>query len=44
MYTSVDQKYAGLAALPAVGTKPAAVYDLKDQSTWTFYVRAQRTW
>lgn len=44
MYTFVDQKYAGLAALPAVGTKPAALYDLRDQSTWTFSIRAQRNW
>jgi hypothetical protein len=44
MYTMLDQKYAGLAALPAVGTKPAALYDLGDQGTLTFSLRAQRTW
>jgi hypothetical protein len=44
LYTLLDQKYAGTATLPAVGTKPAAVYELKDQSTLTFYLRAQRNW
>jgi hypothetical protein len=44
MYTLVDQKYAGAAALPAVSTKPAALFELKDQRTLTLYFRAQRTW
>lgn len=44
LYTMLDQKYAGTAALPAVGTKPVAFYELKDQNTWTFAVRAQRNW
>jgi hypothetical protein len=46
VYTMLDQKYAGTAILPAnpaVG-KPAGVYALKDQDTWTVMFRAQRTW
>jgi hypothetical protein len=44
MYTLVDQKYAGAAALPAVSVKPAALYELRDQGTWTLAFRAQRNW
>jgi hypothetical protein len=44
MYTNLDQKFSGSIAAPAIGTKPAAVYELKDQNTWSFAVRAQRNW
>jgi hypothetical protein len=44
LYSSLDQKFAGTIALPAVATKPAALYELRDQSTWTFAVRVQRNW
>ncbi|MDI2072848.1 porin, partial [Bradyrhizobium sp. Mp27] len=48
-YTMLDQKYAGtistLAAGPAfVVAKPGAVYELKDQSTVSMLIRAQRNW
>jgi hypothetical protein len=52
LYTHLDQKHSGVispaGALPnnnLIGaTKPAgASYELKDQGTWTFGVRAQRT-
>jgi hypothetical protein len=46
LYTMLDQKYEGTAALvanPAVG-KPAGNYTVKDQDTWTVMFRAQRTW
>ncbi|OKO87666.1 polymerase [Bradyrhizobium sp. NAS80.1] len=44
VYSMLDQKYTGAVTLPAIGglAKPAAVYELKDQSTWTFLARAQR--
>jgi hypothetical protein len=44
VYTLLDQKYAGQIALPAnaVTGKPAANYELKDQSNLMFNVRAQR--
>ncbi len=42
MYTALDQKYSGAIVLPAVATKPAATYELKDQNTWSFALRAQR--
>ena len=44
MYTNLDQKFSGSIATPAIGTKPAAIYELKDQNTWSFAVRAQRNW
>jgi hypothetical protein len=46
VYSNLDQKYTGAVALPAIGAfaKPAAIYDLKDQSTWTFLARVQRNW
>jgi len=44
MYTNLDQKYSGAIATPVIGTKPAAVYELKDQNTVSFAVRAQRNW
>jgi hypothetical protein len=45
LYTMLDQKYAGVATLPANNfAKPAGNYTLKDQDTWTVMLRAQRTW
>jgi hypothetical protein len=45
-YSMLDQKYAGTIAAPASATisKPAAVYELKDQSTVSMLLRAQRNW
>jgi hypothetical protein len=42
----LDQKYAGVASLPAADAvgKPAGNYNLKDQNTWTLMFRAQRSW
>jgi hypothetical protein len=42
LYSFLDQKMSGTAALPANTTKPAGLYEAKDQGTWTFGVRAQR--
>ena len=43
-YTWLDQGFDGTAVLaPASVRKPTAVYEFKDQGTWTFSVRAQRT-
>jgi hypothetical protein len=44
VYTMLDQKHAGALDLPAVSAiaKPAATYELKDQNTLLFNVRAQR--
>ena len=44
VYTHLDQKHSGLVTVPAIAAigKPAAVYELKDQNTWTFLARAQR--
>jgi hypothetical protein len=42
VYTSLNQKYAGTAALPAIGAAPATTYELKSQNTWTLGLRAQR--
>jgi Porin subfamily len=44
VYTQLDQKHAGLLTIPAIAAigKPTAVYELKDQGTWTFLARAQR--
>jgi len=44
LWANLDQKYAGAIALPAVATKPASVYELKDQNTVSVLVRAQRNW
>ncbi len=45
VYTMLDQKYAGVAALPAnIVGKPAFNYALKDENTWTVMFRAQRNW
>jgi hypothetical protein len=45
-YTLLDQKFAGTIAPVAIAAvaKPAAVYELKDQSTVSFLLRAQRNW
>jgi hypothetical protein len=45
-YTMLDQKYSGVAAIPAQATvaKPAAFYELKDQNSLTLLLRAQRNW
>ena len=44
VYTHLDQKHSGLVTIPAVTAigKPTAVYELRDQNTWTFLARAQR--
>jgi hypothetical protein len=46
VYTNLDQKYTGAITLPAISAfaKPPGVYDMKDQSSWTFLARAQRNW
>jgi hypothetical protein len=46
VYSNLDQKYTGAVTIPAIGAlaKPGAVYDLKDQSTWSFLARVQRNW
>ena len=43
VWTNIDIKSIGTVAAPsaAVG-KPVALYELKDQNTWTFLLRAQR--
>ncbi|MGY3361811.1 hypothetical protein ACVWZK_008474 [Bradyrhizobium sp. GM0.4] len=43
-YMMLDQKYAGTVALPLQSgvAKPAAVYELKDQSSLVLLLRAQR--
>jgi hypothetical protein len=43
MYNWLDQKNTGTITLPAIGTKPAAVYELKNQGTLVGSVRVQRT-
>ncbi len=42
MYTWLDQKNEGLIAVAPGATKPAAVYEMKDQGTLTVGFRAQR--
>jgi Porin subfamily len=48
LYTALDQKNSGFISGPGTAVasigKPAATYELKDQSTWTFLFRAQRNW
>ena len=46
VYTMLDQKYAGTAALgtSVANAKPGGAYTLKDQDTWTVMLRAQRNW
>ncbi|MET4219024.1 hypothetical protein ACVWWG_001216 [Bradyrhizobium sp. LB7.2] len=46
-YTMLDQKYAGTITTPAAApliAKPGATYELKDQSTVSVLLRAQRNW
>jgi hypothetical protein len=42
----LDQKYSGLIAAPAnlPPAKPAAFYELKDQTMVSALLRAQRNW
>lgn len=42
----LDQKYSGAITAPAsaITAKPAAVYEMKDQSTVSMLLRAQRNW
>ncbi len=44
--TFLDQKYSGTIAAPAVAAvaKPAAVYELKNQSAFSMLLRVQRNW
>ena len=43
-WTHLDQKYSGTIAAPTLAAvaKPAAVYELKDQDSFNFLLRAQR--
>jgi hypothetical protein len=44
-YTHLYQHYSGLIDLPSASiSKPAAVYEFKDQDTLTLLLRAQRNW
>jgi hypothetical protein len=46
-YTMLDQKHAGTITTPAAAVlvaKPGATYELKDQSTVSMLLRAQRNW
>ena len=43
-WAQLDQKYSGSVALPAIPTKPAGLYELKDQNTVAALFRAQRAW
>jgi hypothetical protein len=42
MYTRLDQKFTGTAALAPTAPKPATFYEFKDQDTVTMNVRVQR--
>jgi hypothetical protein len=42
LYTLLDQRSSGAIALPAIATKPAALYDFKDQGTWTVGINVRR--
>ena len=43
VWTALDQKMSGTtAAISPAATKPTAIYQFKDQNTFTFGVRAQR--
>ena len=44
LWAELDQRYAGAINLPAVATKPAAVYEFKDQNTVSALFRVQRNW
>jgi porin-like protein len=45
-WSRVDQKYSGTITASAVASiaKPPAVYELKDQDSFTLLLRAQRNW
>jgi hypothetical protein len=45
-WTRLDQKFSGAVVQPVLTAiaKPTAVYELKDQSTVTMLIRAQRNW
>jgi Porin subfamily len=45
-WTRLDQKYSGTVTAPAAlgVSKPAAVYELKDQNNVSMMIRAQRNW
>ena len=45
-WSRIDQKYSGTVAYggSAATAKPAAVYELKDQDSFTLLLRAQRNW
>jgi hypothetical protein len=45
-WTRLDQKHSGLVVSPLLAgvAKPAAVYELKDQDSFNFLLRAQRNW
>ncbi|RZN06021.1 porin [Bradyrhizobium genosp. SA-3] len=45
-WTHVDQRFSGTVAYAgnAATAKPAAVYELKDQDSFTLLLRAQRNW
>jgi hypothetical protein len=42
LYANLDQKYSGSIVLPASATKPAGLYELKDQQSLSALFRAQR--
>jgi hypothetical protein len=46
VFTNLNQKYTGAIVAPTIPAvaKPGAVYELKDQNTVTFLLRAQRNW
>jgi hypothetical protein len=46
VWSKLDQKFTGDVTLPAIVAlaKPAAVYELRSQNTFTFLARAQRNW
>jgi len=45
-WTRIDQKHSGTVVSPLLAgpAKPAAVYELKDQDSFNFLLRAQRNW
>jgi Porin subfamily len=45
-WTHLDQKFSGTIAAPAIvsTSKPAALYELKDQNAVSMLLRAQRNW
>jgi hypothetical protein len=45
VYAAIDQKHTGVVVAPSATIgKPALAYELKDQGTGTFLLRAQRNW